>query len=199
MKLVVGLGNPGSEYEHTRHNIGFDVVRDLANRQAVAFKKGFLLPSRCVKTRFGDEAAILLMPTTFMNRSGQAVWKAMRRWKIEIHDLIVIVDDVEIELGSLKVRTKGSAGTHNGLRSIIDWLQSEKFARVRVGVGPRPAGEQMINFVLGRFRVDEDLKVEKVVERAADAVESFFSLGPTLTMSRYNGCTIDDAVEGERR
>ena len=194
MKLVVGLGNPGSEYEHTRHNIGFDVVRDLANRQAVAFKKGFLLPSRCVKTRFGDEAAILLMPTTFMNRSGQAVWKAMRRWKIEIHDLIVIVDDVEIELGSLKVRTKGSAGTHNGLRSIIDWLQSEKFARVRVGVGPRPAGEQMINFVLGRFRVDEDLKVEKVVERAADAVESYFSLGPTLTMSRYNGCILDDLV-----
>ena len=199
MKLVVGLGNPGPEYEHTRHNIGFDVVRGLANRQSVVLKKGFLLPSLCVKARFGDETTILLMPTTFMNRSGQAVWKAMRRWKIEIHDLIVIVDDVEIELGSLKVRTKGSAGTHNGLRSIIDWLQSEKFTRVRVGVGPRPAGEQMIDFVLGRFRVDEDLKVEKVVERAADAVESFFSLGPTLTMSRYNGCTVDNAVEGEKR
>ena len=199
MKLVVGLGNPGPEYEHTRHNIGFDVVRGLANRQSVALKKGFLLPSRCVKTRCGDEAAMLLMPTTFMNRSGQAVWKAMRRWKIKIHDLIVIVDDVEIELGSLKVRTKGSAGTHNGLRSMIDWLQSEQFARVRVGVGPRPAGEQMIDFVLGRFRVDEDLKVEKVVERAADAVESYFSLGPTLTMSRYNGCTLSDAVEGEKR
>ena len=199
MKLVVGLGNPGPEYEHTRHNIGFDVVRGLANRQSVALKKGFLLPSRCVKTRCGNEATMLLMPTTFMNRSGQAIWKAMRRWKIEIHDLIVIVDDVEIELGSLKVRTKGSAGTHNGLRSIIDWLQSEQFARVRVGVGPRPAGEQMIDFVLGRFRVDEDLKVEKVVEQAADAVESFFSRGPTLTMSRYNGGTVDDVVEGERR
>ena len=199
MKLVVGLGNPGPEYEHTRHNIGFDVVRGLANRQSVVLKKGFLLPSLCVKARFGDETTILLMPTTFMNRSGQAVWKAMRRWKIEIHDLIVIVDDVEIELGSLKVRTKGSAGTHNGLRSIIDWLQSEKFTRVRVGVGPRPAGEQMIDFVLGRFRVDEDLKVEKVVERAADAVESYFSLGPTLTMSRYNGCTVEYAVEGEKR
>lgn len=198
MKLVVGLGNPGPEYEHTRHNIGFDVVRGLANRQSVAFKKGFLLPSRCVKTRCGDEVTMLLMPTTFMNRSGQAVWKAMRRWKIEIHDLIVIVDDVEIELGSLKVRTKGSAGTHNGLRSMIDWLQSEQFARVRVGVGPRPVGEQMIDFVLGRFPVDEDLKVEKVVERAADAVESYFSLGPNLTMSRYNGCTLSDAVEGER-
>ena len=194
MKLVVGLGNPGPEYEHTRHNIGFDVVRGLASRQSVVLKKGFLLPSLCVKARFGDETTILLMPTTFMNRSGQAVWKAMRRWKIEIHDLIVIVDDVEIELGSLKVRTKGSAGTHNGLRSMIDWLQSEQFARVRVGVGPRLAGEQMIDFVLGRFRVDEDLKVEKVVERAADAVESYFSLGPTLTMSRYNGCILDDLV-----
>jgi len=198
LKLVVGLGNPGPEYEHTRHNIGFDVVRGLANRQSVALKKGFLLPSHCVKTRCGDEVAMLMMPTTFMNRSGQAVWKAMRRWKLEIHDLIVIVDDVEIELGSLKVRTKGSAGTHNGLRSMIDWLQSEQFARVRVGIGPRPAGEQMIDFVLGRFRVDEELKVEKVVERAADAVETYFSLGPALTMSRYNGCTVDDAVEGER-
>ena len=199
MKLIVGLGNPGPEYDHTRHNIGFDVVRGLANRQSVTLKKGLLLPSRYVKACCGNEPAILLMPTTFMNRSGQAVWKAMRRWKIEIHDLIVIVDDVEIELGSIKVRTKGSAGTHNGLSSMIDWLQSEQFARVRVGVGPRPAGEQMIDFVLGRFRVDEDLKVEKVVERAADAVESYFSNGPTLTMSRYNGCTLDDVVEGERR
>ena len=198
MKLVVGLGNPGPEYEHTRHNIGFDVVTCLASRQAVALKKGFLFPGRRVQTRCGDEAAILLMPTTFMNRSGEAVWKAMRRWKIEIHDVIVIVDDVEIELGSLKVRTKGSAGTHNGLRSMIDWLQSDQFARLRVGVGPRPAGEQMIDFVLGRFRADEDLKVEKVVDRAADAVESFFSIGPNLTMSRYNGCTLEDAVEGER-
>jgi PTH1 family peptidyl-tRNA hydrolase len=199
LKLVVGLGNPGPEYEHTRHNIGFDVVTCLASRQAVALKKRFLFPGRRVQTRCGDEAAILLMPTTFMNRSGEAVWKAMRRWKIEIHDVIVIVDDVEIELGSLKVRTKGSAGTHNGLRSMIDWLQSDQFARLRVGVGPRPAGEQMIDFVLGRFRADEDLKVEKVVDRAADAVESFFSIGPNLTMSRYNGCTLEDAVEGERR
>ncbi|MFL2860663.1 MAG: aminoacyl-tRNA hydrolase [Pontiellaceae bacterium] len=199
MKLVVGLGNPGLEYEHTRHNIGFDVVKSLATRQSVKLKKGFFSPSCFVKTLCGDEVAILLMPTTFMNSSGQAVWKAMRRWKIEIHDLIVILDDVEIELGLLKVRTKGSAGTHNGLRSMIDWLQSDQFARLRVGVGPRPAGEQMIDFVLGRFRADEDLKVEKVVERAADAVESFFSIGPNLTMSRYNGCTLDDAVEGERR
>lgn len=187
MKLVVGLGNPGSEHEHTRHNIGFDVVSCLASRQSVALKKRYLFPGRCVKTRCGDVAAILLMPTTFMNRSGEAVWKAMRRWKIGIHDVIVIVDDVEIELGSLKVRAKGSAGTHNGLRSMLDWLQSDQFARLRVGVGPRPAGEQMIDFVLGRFRADEDLKVEKVVERAADAVESYFSIGPDLTMNRYNG------------
>ena len=97
MKLIVGLGNPGPEYEHTRHNIGFDVVKGLANRQSVALKKGFLLPSRCVKTRCGDEAAMLLMPTTFMNRSGHAVWKAMRRWKIKIQDLIVIVDHNKIQ------------------------------------------------------------------------------------------------------
>ena len=135
MKLVVGLGNPGPEYEHTRHNIGFDVVRDLANRQSVVLKKGFLLPSRCVKTRCGDEAAILFDA----NHVHESKWAGglegdATRWKIKIHDLIVIVDDVEIELGSLKVRTKGSAGTHNGLRSMIDWLQSEQFARVRVGL-----------------------------------------------------------------
>lgn len=191
MKLVVGLGNPGAEYQHTRHNIGFDVVTCLAKRQAAALKKGWFYPGWRAETLCGGEVAQLVLPSTFMNRSGEAVWKAMRRWKIDVENVVVVFDDVEVALGALKVRKKGSAGTHNGMRSVIDWLQSEDIARVRVGVGPRPAEQKMIDFVLGRFRADEDLKVEKVVERAADAVESLFSAGAEKTMSRFNGCVLD--------
>ena len=154
MKLVVGLGNPGAEYQHTRHNVGFDVVACLARRQAVALKKGWFFPGQRVKTVCGGEATQLLLPTTFMNRSGEAVWKAMRRGKIAVENVVVVFDDVELELGALKVRKRGSAGTHNGMRSVIDWLQSEEVARVRVGVGPRPREQQMIDFVLGRFGAD---------------------------------------------
>ena len=193
MKLVVGLGNPGAEYQHTRHNVGFDVVACLARRQGVALKKGWFFPGQRVETVCGGEATQLLLPTTFMNRSGEAVWKAMRRGKIAVENVVVVFDDVELELGALKVRKRGSAGTHNGMRSVIDWLQSEEVARVRVGVGPRPREQQMIDFVLGRFGADEDLKVEKVVERAADAVESIFSAGAEKTMSLFNGCVLDGA------
>ena len=193
MKLVVGLGNPGAKYQHTRHNVGFDVVACLARRQAVALKKGWFFPGQRVETVCGGEATQLLLPTTFMNRSGEAVWKAIRRGKIAVENVVVVFDDVELELGALKVRKRGSAGTHNGMRSVIDWLQSEEVARVRVGVGPRPREQQMIDFVLGRFGADEDLKVEKVVERAADAVESLFSAGAEKTMSRFNGCVLDGA------
>ena len=159
----------------------------------MALKKGWFFPGQRVETVCGGEATQLLLPTTFMNRSGEAVWKAMRRGKIAVENVVVVFDDVELELGALKVRKRGSAGTHNGMRSVIDWLQSEEVARVRVGVGPRPREQQMIDFVLGRFGADEDLKVEKVVERAADAVESLFSAGAEKTMSRFNGCVLDGA------
>ena len=186
MKLVIGLGNPGKEYDGTRHNIGFRVVEKLAERQDVVFKKMFWIPARQAKCRFGENEVRLIMPTTFMNRSGKAVWSAMKKWHVPAVETVVVYDDVDLELGSIRVRAKGSGGSHNGMKSVLEWLQTKAFPRVRVGIGPKPNGADMIEFVLGGFAENEYLKLEKVVERAADAVESIFSVGTERTMNEFN-------------
>ena len=186
MKLVVGLGNPGKEYERSRHNIGFMVVGELARRQGVELKKMFWFPARQAKCRIGKSEARLLEPTTYMNRSGRAVWGAMKKWRVVPGDTVVVYDDVDLEFGGLRVRGKGTGGSHNGMRSVLEWLQTKAFPRVRVGIGPKPADEEMIGFVLGDFPAEESLGLEKVVERAADAVESIFSIGTERTMNAFN-------------
>ena len=186
MKLVVGLGNPGKEHQFTRHNVGFMVVEELARRQGIKFKKMFWFPAQQAKCQLGGNEVRLLKPTTFMNRSGQAVWGAMKKWRVKPIDTVVIYDDVELDLGQVRVRGKGSGGSHNGMKSVREWLQTKAFPRVRVGVGPRPDGADLIGFVLGNFAEEESLGLEKVVERAADAVESIFSIGIERTMNAFN-------------
>lgn len=186
MKLVVGLGNPGRDNERTRHNIGFMVVEELARRQSVSLRKMFWFPARQAKCRLGGQDVRLLEPTTFMNRSGQAVWGAMRKWRVPPEGTVVVYDDVDLEFGGIRVRAKGSGGTHNGMKSVLEWLGTKGFPRVRVGIGPKPDGIDMIRFVLGDFGEEELLKVEKVVERAADAVESILSAGTERTMNEFN-------------
>ncbi|HEY5621851.1 MAG TPA: aminoacyl-tRNA hydrolase [Pontiella sp.] len=186
MKLVVGLGNPGKEYERTRHNIGFMVVEELARRQSAVFRRMFWLPARQAKCRIGEHEVRLLQPMTYMNRSGRAVWGAMKKWRVDSAGTVVIYDDVELEFGGIRVRAKGTGGSHNGMKSVLAWLQTKAFPRVRVGIGPKPEDEDMIGFVLGGFTEEELLKLEKVVERAADAVESLFSIGTERTMNKFN-------------
>jgi PTH1 family peptidyl-tRNA hydrolase len=186
LKLVVGLGNPGKEHEKTRHNIGFMTVEEIARRQGVTFKKMFWFPARQAKCRLGNDEIRLLEPTTFMNRSGRAVWGAMKKWHIAPADTVVIYDDVDLEFGSIRVRAKGSGGSHNGMKSMLEWVQTKAFPRVRVGIGPKPEDADMIDFVLGGFSKEESLGLEKVVERAADAVESIFSIGTERTMNMFN-------------
>ncbi len=186
MKLVVGLGNPGKEYERSRHNIGFMVVEGIARRQGVELKKMFWFPARQAKCRIGDCEVRLLEPTTYMNRSGHAVWGAMKKWRVAPVDTVVVYDDVELEFGGIRVRGKGTGGSHNGMKSVLEWLQTKAFPRVRVGVGPKPPDADMIGFVLGDFPAEESLGLEKVVERAADAVESIFSIGIERTMNEFN-------------
>jgi PTH1 family peptidyl-tRNA hydrolase len=186
LKLVVGLGNPGKEYEQTRHNIGFLVIAEIARREGVELKKMFWFPARQAKCRMGDSTVRLLEPTTYMNRSGRAVWGAMKKWKIVPADTVVIYDDVDLEFGGIRVRGKGSGGSHNGMKSLLEWLQTKAFPRVRVGIGPKPKDADMIEFVLGRFSGEESLGLEKVVEHAADAVESIFSIGTERTMNTFN-------------
>ena len=186
MKLVVGLGNPGKEYERSRHNIGFMVVGELARRQGVELKKMFWFPARQAKCRIGKSEARLLEPTTYMNRSGRAVWGAMKKWRVAAADTVVVYDDVDLEFGGIRVRGKGTGGSHNGMKSVLEWVQTKAFPRVRVGIGPKPTDEDMIGFVLGDFPAEESLGLEKVVERAADAVESIFSIGTERTMNTFN-------------
>ena len=186
MKLVVGLGNPGKEYACSRHNVGFMVVEEIARRKGVEFRKMFWFPARQAMCRMGGCEVCLVEPTTYMNRSGRAVWGAMKKWRVDPVDTVVVYDDVELELGSVRVRAKGTGGSHNGMKSVLEWLQTKAFPRVRVGIGPRPEGADMIGFVLGSFTDEESLGLEKVVERAADAVESIFSIGTERTMNEFN-------------
>jgi PTH1 family peptidyl-tRNA hydrolase len=186
LKLVVGLGNPGKEYEKTRHNIGFMVLDELARRQKVSFRKMFWFPAQQATCRIGNEQVRLLKPTTYMNRSGRAVWGAMRKWRIQPADVVVVYDDLDLKFETLRIRGKGSAGSHNGMKSILEWLETEQFPRVRVGIGSKPKGADTIKFVLGEFSPEESLALEKVVERAADAVETIFSNGIERAMGAFN-------------
>ena len=186
MKLVVGLGNPGIEYATTRHNVGFMVVEKFAQRHNTKLKKMFWFPARLARVKQNGQSIALLQPTTFMNQSGKAVFRAMKKWHISSEEMILIYDDVELELGKIRVRAKGSGGSHNGIKSVNDWLQTKRFPRIRIGVGPLPKQTNLVEFVLGNFSKDEIFRLEKVVERAADAVESIFSIGIEQTMNIFN-------------
>lgn len=184
MKLIVGLGNPGRQYAGTRHNVGFDVVDALAGRhgmgmQAEKFHAWF------AQGDLAGERVGLMKPTTFMNRSGQAVADAARFYKIEPTDLMVVVDDLALPVGRLRIRVGGSAGGHNGLQDIIDRTGSDAWCRMRLGIGS-PLGNQ-VDFVLGRFDPDERKIMDRLIARSADAVECWLKDGPELAMTRYNG------------
>ena len=185
MKAIVGLGNPGSSYKGTRHNLGFEVVEELARRASIGFESA---PAEALiaKWRRPDEAILLVKPLTFMNLSGQAVGELSRYFKIDVADLIVVVDEVHLPLGKLRARQRGSAGGHNGLKSIIAHLGDE-FARLRVGVGRGTDQRNLVDHVLARFEKDEAAEVERMTARAADAAEMFIASGIGAVMNAFNG------------
>jgi peptidyl-tRNA hydrolase, PTH1 family len=186
MRLVVGLGNPGERYRRTRHNVGFMVVDALASRGS---RDAGREEPECWVTpaRLGGEDVLLAKPLTFMNRSGVAVEALLRETGGTLQDLVVVVDDVALDLGWLRVRERGSHGGHNGLRSLIDVLGSEEFARVRVGIGKGETGPDLADYVLAPFPPEDVLVVQETVGRAADAVESWVQDGPAAAMNRFNG------------
>ncbi len=187
MKMIVGLGNPGREYQHTRHNAGFDVLDELAQRHGGKFRGSFRFPAETGEVSFGGASVLLVKPVTYMNSSGGAVGPLMRKRGIELADLIVVVDDVDLELGRLRIRGQGSPGGHNGLKSVEAALGSDEYVRVRVGVGrPKMPGE-MVNHVLSRFAPDEKEAADQVVARAADAVEMMVTDGLVKAMNNFNG------------
>jgi PTH1 family peptidyl-tRNA hydrolase len=185
VKAIVGLGNPGSQYKGTRHNVGFDVVDEIARRGAVTFESA---PAQALIARWRrpEEAVLLVKPLTFMNLSGQAIGELARYFKIEIVDLIVVVDEVQLPLGKLRARQRGSAGGHNGLKSVIAHLGDE-FARLRLGVGRGGDQRNLADHVLARFDKDEVAEVERMTTRAADAAEMFVTSGIEAVMNAFNG------------
>ena len=186
MKLVVGLGNPGRRYEGTRHNVGFDIVDLLARRHGgewEAAPRGI----EALVARWRSADTILAKPLTFMNLSGAAVVALLQFYRVEPVDLLVVVDEVHIDLGRLRARPEGSAGGHNGLKSIIGSLGSQAFARLRVGVGRGDDRRDLADHVLAKFDAEERAIVAETVGRGADAVELFVTDGIGPVMNRYNG------------
>ena len=186
MKLIVGLGNPGGKYETTRHNIGFEVVEHLAGRHAAdASKKKFEGELRECSIR--GERALLLQPHTFMNLSGRSVRQALDFHKIEIEDLLLVCDDFHLDLGTLRIRARGSDGGQKGLANTIQQLGTDEFARLRVGIGPVPDRWDAVNFVLGKFAKTERKVLENELIRICDAVDTWASEGITAAMNKFNG------------
>ena len=192
MKLVVGLGNPGSEYRDTRHNVGFLVVDEIARRWRLSDGWREKFEALHVKAAVGDEAVIAAKPLTFMNLSGQAVAGLAAFYKIDPADVLVVTDDVALPLGRLRARPEGGAGGHNGLKSIIQHLGTQAFPRVRVGVGRGDDRRDLVDHVLGRFEAGERETVSAAVLRAADAAEMFISEGIERVMSAFNAAEKQD-------
>ena len=190
MKLIVGLGNPGREYEHTRHNVGFQVAEELARRYRVTLKNHAKWKARAAKIPEIGDGVLLAEPTTFMNLSGWSVREIAAFHKLAPSDLLVVVDDADLPLGRLRMRTGGSAGGHNGLKSIIQELGTIEFPRLRVGVGRQPG--ELKNHVLGRFSDDERAHIDAAVKRAADAAELFAMENILAAMNRYNAAPAAD-------
>jgi PTH1 family peptidyl-tRNA hydrolase len=183
--VIVGLGNPGAKYENTRHNVGFDTVELLSRRHDIKLTK---LKHKALigDGNIGGRKVILAKPQTFMNLSGESVREIVEWYKIPVKNIIIVYDDIDLPVGKLRLRPKGSAGTHNGMKSVIYQIQSDEFPRVRIGVDKPPEGWDLANYVLGRFSGDERKKIEDTIERAADAVEAIVKSGIDSAMNRYN-------------
>ena len=186
MKAIVGLGNPGATYRRTRHNIGFAVLDELARRANVEFDAA---PFDALVARWRVRETLLAKPLTFMNRSGDVVAALARYYDVDPADLLVVVDDIDIPFGRLRARASGSAGTHNGLRSVVERLGTG-FSRLRVGVGRGDARRDLADHVLATFEPAEREQLESIITRAADAAEMFAAEGIVKVMNTYNG---DDA------
>ena len=185
MYLSVGLGNPTREYEPTRHNAGFDAVDMLADRLNISVKekkhKGL-----CGKGMLGAEKVILLKPQTYMNLSGESVRAAADFYKIDHEHIIVMYDDIDLDVGKLRVRAKGSAGGHNGIKNIIAHLGTQEFPRVRIGVGAKPDRMDLADYVLGRFPQVEQSVMEDAFKEAAEAAAAIVEDGIDAAMNRFN-------------
>jgi len=194
VKLIAGLGNPGTKYRDTRHNVGFEVVDVLARRHGTAFESA---PGEALMARVRSvgDGLLILKPLTFMNLSGHAVAELIRYYRIALSDVLVVVDDVNLPLGRLRIRARGSHGGHNGLRSVAGQLGTDEYARLRLGVGRGDGRRDLADHVLARFEADERETIRSAVDRAADAAEMFVTDNIEKVMNSYNRA--DDTATAE--
>lgn len=185
MKIIAGLGNPGSEYEKTKHNVGFMFVDALAEKLGVTdWKDKF--DAKIGETRIGVEKVLLVKPQTYMNESGQAIGPLMNFYKLDVEDLIVVHDDMDIPAGTIRIRKKGSAGGHNGIKSVLAHVGDEHFARVRIGIGRPLPGWTVVNHVLAPFVPEDVPKIDEAIKYLVPAVECIVTDDVDKAMNQYN-------------
>ena len=185
MKLITGLGNIGDKYCFTRHNAGFMVVDKIALENNLSFKQDSKLKSFITKFRHGDEDVIMIKPTTFMNLSGEAVRAVMDYYKIKTEDILIIYDDIALDLGRIRFKANGSDGGHNGIKSIIKHIGTNKFDRLKIGIGPQP-NIPSENYVLQNFPKDQLPELKEVLKRADEAIEYYLVNGIQKAQNQYN-------------
>lgn len=185
MKLIAGLGNPGRDYAGTRHNIGFGVITRISDKYNIPLNSKEH-KAVCGKGFIGSEKVILAQPQTFMNLSGESVRSLADYYKIDPEEIIIAYDDIDLEVGQIRVRKKGSAGGHNGMKSIITHLGTNEFPRVKVGVGAKPQGGDLVRHVLGRFSKEDEKVIGEVLDLAMGAVETIVSDGVEKAMNDFN-------------
>ncbi|MBY0528623.1 MAG: aminoacyl-tRNA hydrolase [Rhabdochlamydiaceae bacterium] len=183
--LIVGLGNPGKGYQDTRHNVGFQVVQGFAKARGICFRHSSDFIGEVTQCEFQERKMTLLLPTTYMNSSGDAVRRCIAYYKIPVENLIIVCDDIALDLGMMRIRARGSDGGHNGLKSVAAHLGTQYYARFRIGVGS-PEGKGLADYVLGRFTSEEKPVVEKVVEKAIAILELWMTAGIAAAMQKAN-------------
>ena len=185
MYLIVGLGNPENEYAHTRHNMGFDAINEVAEKNNINITKSKfkgLYETGIIQ----GKKVILLKPQTYMNLSGESIKEVVNFYNIEPKEIIVIYDDIDIEKGKIKLRKKGGAGSHNGMKSVVEELNTTDFARIRVGIGQPEFNSDMINYVIGKVPEDEQKILKEGTHKAAEAVEEILKNGIDIAMNKFN-------------
>lgn len=186
-RLIIGLGNPGREYEGTRHNVGFRVLDALAKKLGSGYKRKRKFAAAVAEAKRGDDTMVLAKPLTYMNRSGESVAALQAWYKCEPREVIVVYDDADLLLGQLRVRNRGSSGGHRGMQSVIDALATDEIPRVRLGIGRSKGGrDDLVDHVLSRFDAGERRAVDEMVGRAVEAIESVCDRGLPSTMNLFN-------------
>ena len=190
MKIIIGLGNPGRQYEDTRHNAGFMVVDKFAEKHGVDISKA-RFNALLGEVFVNGEKIVLVKPMTYMNNSGQAVGEVLNFYKPDLEDIIVVVDDIEIELGMLRIRAKNGKGTHNGLKSIFAHLKTDDYAKMKLGVGKFKRNMDLADFVLARPSKEDDEIIDDLIDRAVDALDEFTASPIDIVMNKFNGSVLE--------